>query len=133
MSAGLPPLASPDTARDYVYVDDVSEACVAVASGPQDAPGSVYNVGTGQQRTLQEVVAIACRALNIHEAPRWDSMPPRAWDTTIWRADVRRLRERLGWTPQNTFTEGLRRSIEWLRAHPVYRERYEDAVGAPPP
>jgi nucleoside-diphosphate-sugar epimerase len=26
LRGGLPPLASPDTARDYVYVDDVSEA-----------------------------------------------------------------------------------------------------------
>jgi nucleoside-diphosphate-sugar epimerase len=127
LRGGLPPLASPDTARDYVYVHDVSEAYVA-ASGPRDTGGFVYNVGTGQQTTLREVVAIACRALDIHEAPRWDSMSPRAWDTTIWRADVRRLRDRLGWTPRHTFAEGLRRSID-----PVYRERYEKAVGESPP
>ena len=48
LRGGLPPLASPDAARDYVYVDDVSEAYVAAASGPRDAGGSVYNVGTGQ-------------------------------------------------------------------------------------
>jgi nucleoside-diphosphate-sugar epimerase len=85
---------------------------VAAASGPRDAGGSVYNVATGQQTTLREVVAIAGRALDIHEAPRWDSMPPCAWNTTIRRADVRRLRDRLGWTPRHTFAEGLRRSIE---------------------
>ena len=124
----LPPLASPDTARDFVYVDDVSDAYVAAASGPRDAGGPVYNVGTGQQTTLRAVVALVCRALDIHEAPRWESMPSRAWDTTIWRADIRRIRERLGWTPRHAFAEGLSRSIEWLRAHPVYRERYEEAA-----
>jgi UDP-glucose 4-epimerase len=124
----LPPLASPDTARDFVYVDERQRRLRGGRVGAAGRRGPVYNVGTGQQTTLREVVAIACRALDIHEVPRWESMPPRAWDTTIWRVDVRRIRERLGWTPRHTFVEGLRRAIEWLRAHPVYRERYEEAV-----
>src|SRR5947207_10600420 len=61
----LPPLADPDIARDYVYVDDVSEAYCLSASRPGQAPGAVYNVGTGVQTSLREVVQAARRVLGI--------------------------------------------------------------------
>ena len=128
----LPPLVSPDIAHDYVYVDDVSEAYVAAASGHHEAWGPVYNVGTGQQTSLREIVEIASRALGIQEAPRWDSMQPREWDTTVWRADIRKIRERLGWTPRHDLAQGFRRSIEWLRDNSTYRRRYEKAASRRP-
>src|SRR5207249_3588655 len=55
LTGRLPPLASPDTARDYVYVDDVSDACLAAARGGS-RPGAVYNLGTGVQTTLRQAV-----------------------------------------------------------------------------
>jgi dolichol-phosphate mannosyltransferase len=115
----LPPLVNPRVARDYVYVDDVTEAYLLAATnrvGQQ--PGAVYNVGTGIQTSLEEAVETARRLLSIKSEPRWATMPEREWDTETWVADNRKIKDALGWQPRHTFEQGLRLTIEWLRASP---------------
>jgi len=114
----LPPLVSPEIARDYVYVDDVTEAYVLAASREVADPGAVYNVGTGVQTSLCEVVEIARRLMAISAEPLWGSMPNRQWDTHVWVADNAKIRRELGWQPRFTFEAGLRETVEWFRQHP---------------
>jgi dolichol-phosphate mannosyltransferase len=118
LGGDLPPLVDPDVARDYVHVDDVCEAYLAAARRPAPEPGPVYNVGTGVQTTLREVVAVARRLLPIAAEPRWGSMPRRPWDTSVWLADSRRIRAELGWEARVPLEEGLRATVEWFRANP---------------
>jgi dTDP-D-glucose 4,6-dehydratase len=54
-------------------------------------------------------------------------MPARVWDTGTWVADVRKIREQIGWTPQHTFADGFRQTVAWLNRHPDLRNRYEAA------
>jgi nucleoside-diphosphate-sugar epimerase len=121
----LPRLARPEIARDYVHADDVSEAYVLAATHPGQAPGAVYNVGTGVQTALAEVVETARAALGIAAAPVWGAMAPRRWDTAVWVADVRAIAEALGWRPRVEFTEGFRRTLDWYRSHPEIHAHYE--------
>lgn len=114
----LPPLVNPDIARDYVYSDDVNDAYILAATQPGQEPGAVYNVGTGVQTTLREVVAVARRVLHIAAAPQWGTMPNRSWDTSVWVSDNRKIREVLGWQPRCSFEEGFRRSVAWFRDNP---------------
>ncbi len=123
----LPPLVSPDTARDYLYADDVSDACLLAASRPDQEPGAVYNLGTGVQTTLREVVAVARRVLGIDAEASWGSMPARRWDTAVWVADNRAIARALGWRPRVGLEEGFRRMVEWYRAHPEVHAAYEAA------
>jgi UDP-glucose 4-epimerase len=113
-----PPLASPDTARDYVYVDDVVDAYLLAATQPGQPPGAVYNVGTGVQSTLRQVVEVARRILTIQAEPKWGSMPPRQWDTKCWVADNRLIHESLGWRPHYTVEEGFSQMLLWHRGQP---------------
>ncbi len=111
----LPPLVSPDVARDYVYVDDVTEAYVRAASVREQEPGAVFNVCTGTQTTLGELVELSRTILGVEAKPRWGSMPDRAWDTAVWVGDPARIRAALGWRPRHTVASGLRRLAAWLR------------------
>jgi nucleoside-diphosphate-sugar epimerase len=114
--AGLyPPLVHPDVARDFVSTDDVYRAYVLAASRERGEPGAVYNVGSGTQTTMREVVALAARLLQIPGEPVWGSMPERRWDTNTWVADPRRIRLDLGWAPVDSLESGLSRMIEWSR------------------
>jgi UDP-glucose 4-epimerase len=110
----LPPLADPDVARDYVYVDDVSEAFVLAASRPLPEAGAVYNVGTGIQTSLREVVGVARRVLGIAADPAWGTMAKRQWDTSAWVANNQHVRSALGWTPRHSFEAGFRRMVAWM-------------------
>lgn len=123
----LPPLAAPGTARDFVHVDDVCEAYVLAAATRTSEGGAVYNVGTGVQSTLQQVVDVAREIMEIPEAPRWASMPNRMWDSDVWVADSRKLRA-LGWEPRLTFPEGLCRTVAWFRDAGTRFESYRDLV-----
>jgi nucleoside-diphosphate-sugar epimerase len=123
----FPPLVNATTARDFVYVDDVTRACLKAAQHPSVEPGAIYNVGSGVQTTVGEAVNVARRVLNIPGEPQWGSMPARVWDTDTWVADSRKIRTDLGWAPRYTFEEGFRLMVGWLDEHPELRDRYEAA------
>ncbi len=124
MNGELPPLVNPDIARDYVYVEDVIEAYLLAASRPGQEPGSVYNVGTGVQTSLREVVEVARRALQVAAEPQWGSMPNRLWDTNVWVSDNRKIQAGLGWRPRHTFEQGFRLTVSWFRENPALRSLY---------
>jgi UDP-glucose 4-epimerase len=124
----LPPLANPETARDYVYVDDVVEAYLLAAMQGSQEYGAIYNVGTGVQTKLREVVEVARRVLNLRVEPQWDSLPGRVWDTNVWVADNRKIRDQLGWQPRLTFEQGLSRMVEWFRDNPALCSFYQEST-----
>ncbi len=111
----LPPLVSPDVARDYVYVDDVVEAYLRAATVTGRELGAVYNVCTGVQTTLRELVEVARDVLGVRTRPRWGSMANRPWDTAVWVGDATRIEAALGWRPRHTIESGFRRLAAWLR------------------
>jgi nucleoside-diphosphate-sugar epimerase len=119
----LPPLAHPDIARDYVAVSDVCDAFVRAAESMR-AGGAVYNVATGRQTSLRQLVTIVRAALGVEADPVWGSFPDRPWDTDVWVGDASRLRLDLGWTPRFNLPDGLHAFADWLRAEPAIFERY---------
>jgi len=124
----LPPLVAPDTARDYVYADDVCDAYVRAATRTRQPRGAVYNVGSGRQTTLRQVVAAARSALGVRARPAWGSMPNRRWDTTVWVSDPRAIRRALGWRARTPLAQGLRRMADWLGGDAGLESRYRAAI-----
>jgi UDP-glucose 4-epimerase len=112
----LPPLVAPDTARDFVYVDDVCEAFMLAATKAVTERGLVFNVGTGIQTTIRQAVDIAIDVFGIKESPEWNTMPGRQWDTDKWVADISRIKRCLGWTPTVSLQAGLKQTAEWIRS-----------------
>lgn len=113
----LPPLVDPNIARDMIYVEDVVNAYLQVAAHPKLEKGAVYNVGTGYQTTIKEVVDIARKLLNIEIEPQWSTMPNRMWDTNNWVADNRKIQKDLNWKPEFSLTEGFSHMIQWMQRH----------------
>jgi dolichol-phosphate mannosyltransferase len=120
----LPPLVHPGIGRDFVHVDDVCEAYVTAASAARPGQGAVYNVGSGRQTTIGEVVDLARARFGIEAEPQWGSMPERSWDTTVWVSDPTRIRTELGWAPKVGLADGLDRLIAWFEADPARIDLY---------
>ena len=127
----LPPLVDPTIARDFVYVDDVVDAYLLAASRPHTDPGAIYNVGTGVQTTIEQLVTIVRDMLPIVAEPQWGSMPNRAWDTTAWVADPRHIERELGWQPRVDVRSGLGETLAWLRRDPARLPMYRKLAAAP--
>jgi dolichol-phosphate mannosyltransferase len=110
----LPPLVSPDTVRDFIYVEDVADAFIRCAVvGVR--PGALYNLGSGRQVSIGELVELDRRLLSVSAEPSWGSAAPRRWDTATWVANTSAIERDLGWKPRVGIEEGFSRTIEWLR------------------
>jgi nucleoside-diphosphate-sugar epimerase len=122
---GLPPLVGPDTARDFVYVEDCCLALMEAARrGARGGRPATLNIGSGRQTRLDELVELARRVLDVAEIPEWATMSQREWDTNVWVSDPRAAFEHLGWTASTGLGEGLARMAAWLRERPELWERY---------
>lgn len=107
-------MAAPDTARDFVYVDDVLDALLDFEKLSR-AGGGVFNLGTGIQTTLREAVSAVQREVGGASEVRWGDMQARRWDSTAWCADPTRARDVLGWQPQRGFSDGVRHMARWMK------------------
>ncbi len=120
----LPPLVNPKIARDFIYVNDVTSAYLLAATVESDDPGAVYNIGSGIQTSIAEVVETARRSLSITTEPEWGSMKDRIWDTDTWVCDNRLAAEQLGWRPNDSFEKGFRKMVDWFCQNPEIVGRY---------
>lgn len=97
--------------RDFVYVDDVVNALLAVGAG---SPQRIYNVGTGDDssilRLLETVQSLAGGNMPVERHPAWPN------DIRQIRADVSRLERDLHLRPTVTLDEGLQRTVDWFRS-----------------
>lgn len=121
----LPPLVSPETPRDFVSMRDAERAFLLAAERADVKRGSVFNIGSGRQITLREVVEVARAEMGIAAEPQWGTEPPRSWDASVWVAEPRRAREQLGWSAEDDLPTGFGRLAAWLRENPELWERYE--------
>jgi len=127
----LPPLVSPRTARDFVYVDDAVEAILQVALRKGLPRGAIYNVCTGQQSSLEFVVSATRRILGIAAEPMWSSMPQRSWDTDVWVGSPMSLERDTGWRAGIDVASGLEKTINWFREKPERLSFYANQILPP--
>jgi nucleoside-diphosphate-sugar epimerase len=117
LAGTLPPLASPTVVRDYVYVGDVIDAYIAAASAPNRS--TIYNVASGVQTSLAELVAQTIEVFSIGVEPVWGGYPQRAWDPRVWVGDPTLIRSELGWKATTSLADGLSRTAAWFAEHPA--------------
>jgi GDP-L-fucose synthase len=104
---------SPQVGRDILYADDFGRAVVAMLEAAHTKFG-VFNIGSGRVTTVGEVAELALRAAG-HEPAKivYDSASP---TTVVHRMlDCAKARDLLGWTPETTPAEGIRRTVAWWR------------------
>lgn len=112
MAAGEPTAIFGDgeQTRDFVYVGDVVAALLAAAG----REGGVFNVGTGEETSVARLHEL-CRAVaGVAEPPRHEDA--RLGDARRSVLDVSLAARALGWRPEVTLEEGLRRTWEWTSA-----------------
>lgn len=112
---GKPPVIFEDglQTRDFISVHDVVAALVGVM-GSKKADYQVFNVGTGQPRTILSVAEVLAQLYGQEIAPAVTGKF-RKGDVRHCYADISRLRQALDWEPKVAFEEGMKELIEWSR------------------
>ncbi|HEV2503118.1 MAG TPA: NAD-dependent epimerase/dehydratase family protein [Mesorhizobium sp.] len=110
--------------RDFTYVDDVVEAVVKVLDkSPADEtpPARLYNIGNNNPVRLGEFIDTLERLIGIEARRQYEPMQPGDVERTF--ADVAALDQAIGFKPNTSIEDGLRRFVEWYRAEWQGRDR----------
>ncbi len=107
--------------RDFNYVDDAVEA-ILLAATSENANGQIFNLGSDETINLRDLAEL-CIEVNGGGTYEIIPFPPdrKVIDIGDYYADYRKIRGMLGWTPRVNLREGLKRTLEYYRAH---REHY---------
>ena len=98
--------------RDFVFVEDVVDALAKAGVGDHGGE-RVFNIGSGQGRSLREIIAATENLLDTELRIDWK--PGRSIDVPVSVVAIDRAREVLDWTPTTSFESGLEKTIEWGR------------------
>lgn len=102
--------------RDYIYVDDVVTALIAMGTSAR-ADGGTYNVGSGTGTALVDAARtiIEIAGSGRIEHVEWPELASRV-ETGDFIADISRIRAELGWAPSVALRDGLQQTVEFHRS-----------------
>ena len=128
----LPVYGTGENVRDWLYVDDHADALQLVLE--QGKLGESYNIGGFNEHTNLDVVHRVCDILD-ELLPESEHCPHRDLITFVtdrpghdqrYAIDATKINRELGWTPKETFTTGLRKTVEWYIDNREWNERVMD-------
>ena len=115
--AGLRPMIFGDgkQTRDYVFVRDIVAANLA-AAGAQGLAHSIFNIGTGCEVSVAELVTAVAQAAGVDPALFQPEMrPPRAGEVLRSCLDTARARKELHLDEPTPLHDGLKATLDWIR------------------
>jgi UDP-glucose 4-epimerase len=101
-----------ETVRDFVFIDDVTDAITRALARPEDS--GTWNIGSGVGHSLNQAITLA-REITRRSIPI-SYRAARQSDVRGVVLDISRAHQELGWTPKVALEEGLKRTWERLNS-----------------
>lgn len=101
--------------RDFLFVEDAVRANLL---GLQENAFGIFNCSTAFELSINTLFQLLKYLLDFPGNPEYAPPIPGEIERSV--CSYRKLRRSLGWTPKVSIEEGLRRTIEWFRAHPEF-------------
>ncbi|MCK9236807.1 MAG: dTDP-glucose 4,6-dehydratase [Thiopseudomonas sp.] len=132
----LPIYGKGNQIRDWLYVEDHARALVLVAT--QGKVGETYNIGGHNEKQNIEVVQAICQILNELAAAQRAKLNINSYESLItyvqdrpghdmrYAIDASKIENELGWTPQETFISGIRKTVQWYLDNQAWCQRVQD-------
>lgn len=130
----LPIYGKGDQVRDWLYVEDHARALCLVAD--QGVPRRTYNIGGNNEKKNIEVVHFICDLLEEYAPDKPEGVKrycdlmtyvqDRPGHDIRYAIDASRIRDELGWSPEETFETGLRKTVEWYLNNLSWCQRVQD-------
>lgn len=128
----LPVYGAGDNVRDWLYVDDHVKALTVVLE--EGMPGETYNIGGHNEKTNMEVVKTVCALLD-ELVPDSEHKPhekliefvkDRPGHDKRYAIDAGKIKQALGWVPEETFETGLRKTVQWYLDNRQWCQHVQD-------
>ena len=130
----LPVYGNGQQIRDWLYVEDHARALYLVAT--RGEPGETYNIGGHNERKNIEVVETICQLLEelapdkpqgvAHYRDLIAFVADRPGHDLRYAIDASKIARELGWTPAETFTSGMRKTVAWYLSNEAWWRQVQD-------
>lgn len=128
----IPVYGSGKNVRDWLYVEDHARALVHIMNTGEK--GRSYNVGGNEERNNIEVVKAVCAILDDlrpaenkrPHAELIEHVIDRPGHDFRYAIDATRIKQELGWEPQETFDSGMRKTVEWYLDNQAWVEKVQE-------
>lgn len=134
----LPVYGKGDQVRDWLYVEDHARALYAVVTSGK--VGETYNIGGHNERKNIEVVRALCDLLDelkptqnsaaVRHLTSYRELITHVQDRPghdlRYAIDSTKIQNALGWTPEETFESGIRKTVIWYLANLSWCQRVQD-------
>ncbi|MDR0217754.1 MAG: dTDP-glucose 4,6-dehydratase [Enterobacteriaceae bacterium] len=130
----LPVYGKGEQIRDWLYVEDHARALHRVVT--QAEPGETYNIGGHNERRNIDVVEIICELLEELRPEKTTGVAfyrdlityvtDRPGHDMRYAIDAAKIERELGWTPQETFESGIRKTVQWYLENEHWWRRVQD-------
>ncbi|WP_067216960.1 dTDP-glucose 4,6-dehydratase [Marinomonas gallaica] len=127
----LPVYGDGSQIRDWLYVEDHARALVKVVT--EGEVGQTYNIGGHNEKRNIEVVHTLCDLLEelVPNKPNGVAayrdlityVKDRPGHDVRYAIDASKIADELGWKPEETFTSGMRKTVQWYLANESWWQR----------
>lgn len=101
--------------RDFTFVENIVQANWKAAHAPsEDVNGEIFNVGCGEQVTVNQLVQLLKDVTGAEVEPVHDD--PRPGEVRNSQASIQKAQDAFGYEPQVKLREGLQRTVEWFES-----------------
>lgn len=110
--------------RDFIYIDDMVDAYLH-ACKVRMKPGEIFNIGTGKQHTVEELINKVIHISKSRSKVTWGAIPTqeRQVEAGKWQADTKKCTSVLKWRAKYSLDQGLKETIEWFRENEALYEK----------
>ena len=99
--------------REFLYVEDAAEGIILAAEQHNDS--RPLNLGTGEEVSIKSLATLIAAEVGYKGRITWDSTKPNGQPRRC--LDVSRIKQAIGFQAKHSLRDGLKKTIEWYRAH----------------
>jgi nucleoside-diphosphate-sugar epimerase len=99
--------------RDFTYIDNVVQANIKAATSPKAKIGEAYNIANGTNTSIKKLHELVQKQLGVNIEPKF--VPKRPGDIVKTQAVITKAKKYLGYDPKTTFSQGLKKALEWYK------------------
>ena len=106
--------------RDFTYVDDIARGTILAL---RPVGHEIFNLGSDEPLKLSALIQLIEELTG--EKAKVEYRPWHPADMAATWADISKAREKLGWSPQVTFRDGLERLVTWYEENRVWAKEID--------
>ncbi len=110
--------------RNFIYIDDLLDAWLAVIMNPDKVHGKIFTIGPDNPIKIKDYANLIARKINWNGHINWNKKPARQGEIYWLNSNHNLITQILGWEPKITLSNGLDKTIEtWKK-----QQRNESAI-----